>query len=225
MVLSLTYLINIVSLAVILLISIWLHEYAHAYVSYIQWDPTPKLQWRLTTNPFKHIDIIWFLMIFLIWFGWWKPVQINPYYYKNPVKWELFTALAGPATNLCLSIIGIILILIIWKISGLALTDIYLGNYDFLIWFFLKFSMINIALAVFNMIPLPPLDGFRLVKIISAKFASNIERYTTYIAIWLILLIVLGERVIWLDVVWNFISTVSSSIFNAIFTLFSSIFY
>ena len=225
MVLSLTYLINIVSLAVILLISIWLHEYAHAYVSYIQWDPTPKLQWRLTTNPFKHIDIIWFLMIFLIWFGWWKPVQINPYYYKNPVKWELFTALAGPATNLCLSIIGIILILIIWKISGLALTDIYLGNYDFLIWFFLKFSMINIALAVFNMIPLPPLDGFRLVKIISAKFASNIERYTTYIAIWLILLIVLGERVIWLDVVWNFISTISSSIFNAIFTLFSSIFY
>ena len=225
MVLSLTYLINIVSLAVILLISIWLHEYAHAYVSYIQWDPTPKLQWRLTTNPFKHIDIIWFLMIFLIWFGWWKPVQINPYYYKNPVKWELFTALAGPATNLCLSIIGIILILIIWKISGLALTDIYLGNYDFLIWFFLKFSMINIALAVFNMIPLPPLDGFRLVKIISAKFASNIEKYTTYIAIWLILLIVLGERVIWLDVVWNFISTVSSSIFNAIFTLFSSIFY
>lgn len=222
---SLAYVINIVSLAIILLISIWLHEYAHAYVSYIQWDPTPKIQWRLTTNPFKHVDIIWFLMIFLIWFGWWKPVQINPYYYKNPVKWELFTALAGPATNLCLAIIGIILILIIWKISGLALTDIYLGNYDFLIWFFLKFSMINIALAVFNMIPLPPLDGFRLVKIISTKFASNIEKYTTYIAIGLILLIVLGERVIWLDVVWNFISTVSSSIFNGLFTLFSSIFY
>lgn len=219
------YIIDIVSLAIILLISVWLHEYAHAYVSYIQWDPTPKLQWRLTTNPFKHVDIIWFFMIFLIWFGWWKPVIINPAYYKNPVKWEVLTAFAGPAMNILLSIIGIILMLIVGKISWLGINDIYLGNYGFLIWFLLKFSIINIGLAVFNMIPLPPLDGFRLVKIISAKFASNIENYTNYIAIWFVILIIFGERLLGYDIVWNFISTVSSSIFNAIFTLFSSIFY
>lgn len=222
---TISYIVDILSLAVILLISIWLHEYAHAYVSFIQWDPTPKIQWRLTTNPFKHIDIIWFLMIFLIWFGWWKPVQINPYYYKNPVRWELFTALAWPATNICLSIIGIMLMLVVWKITWLGINDIYLGNFGYLVWFFVKFSIINIALAVFNMIPIPPLDGFRLVKIVSANFAAKIENYTRYIALWLIILVVFGERLLGYDVIWNFISSVSSSIFNFFFTLFASIFY
>ena len=202
------------SLAIILLIAIGLHEYAHAYVSYRLWDPTPKLQWRLTMNPLKHIDVVWFLMIFLIWFWWWKPVQINPSYYKNPVKWEFLVAFAGPIMNLLLATIWIILMLIVAKFAWLGVNDIYLWNFGYVEQFLLMFSMLNIGLAVFNLIPIPPLDGFRIVKIISVKFATMIEQYTRYIMIWLVLVVLL-----WQNQIWWFLSTVSEWIFR--FLLYS----
>ena len=218
--LTISTIVYYLSIAIILLIAIWLHEYSHAYVSYKLWDPTPKLQWRLTTNPFKHIDIVWFFMIFLIWFGWWKPVQVNPYYYKDPVKWELMVALAWPAMNMVLAILWIILILTVSKISWLGINNIYLWNSNYIISFLYQFSIINICLAVFNMIPLPPLDGFRLVKIVSLKFANIIEQYTRYIVIAFLLVVLLGQNVIW----W-FLGSVTWSIFEFLFTLFAGIFY
>ena len=211
---------DIVTLAIILLIAISLHEYSHAYVSYRLWDPTPKLQWRLTTNPLKHIDPIGFLMIFLIWFGWWKPVQINPYYYKNPLKWELLVALAWPAMNLVLAIIWIFVMLVSAKLTWMWLENIMTWNYWFGTNFLIQFSMINICLAVFNMIPLPPLDGFRIVKMISLKFANMIEKYTQYIVIWFLVIVLL-----WRNPIWQFLSNTSYAIFRLIFTFFSSIFY
>ena len=81
-------------IAIILLVSIGLHEYAHARSSHKLGDPTPKLQGRLTPNPLKHVDPIGFVMIFLIGFGLGKPVQINPSYYKKPLRDELITSLA-----------------------------------------------------------------------------------------------------------------------------------
>ena len=215
-----TSILDIVTLAIILLIAIWLHEYSHAYVSYKLWDPTPKLQWRLTTNPFKHIDPIWFLMIFLIWFWWWKPVQVNPYYYKNPVKWEFLVALAWPAMNLVLAIIWIFVMLVSAKLTWTWLENIMTGNYWFVTSFLMQFSMINITLAVFNMIPLPPLDGFRIVKIISLKFAEKIEKYTQYIVFAFLVLVF-----VWKSPIWNFLSTTSYAIFKFIFTFFANIFY
>jgi len=211
---------DIVTLAVILLIAIWLHEYSHAYVSYKLWDPTPKLQWRLTTNPLKHIDPIWFLMIFLIWFWWWKPVQINPSYYKNPLKWELLVALAWPAMNLALAIIGIFVMLVSAKLTWTWLESFMAGNFGFWTNFLMQLSMINICLAVFNMIPLPPLDWFRIVKMISLKFANMIEKYTQYIVMWFLVIVLL-----WRNPIWNFLSNTSYAIFRLIFTFFSSIFY
>lgn len=215
-----TSILDIVTLAIILLIAIWLHEYSHAYVSYKLWDPTPKLQWRLTTNPLKHIDPIGFLMIFLIWFWWWKPVQVNPYYYKNPVKWEFLVALAWPAMNLVLAIIGIFVMLVSAKLTWAWLENIMTGNYWFVTSFLMQFSMINITLAVFNMIPLPPLDGFRIVKIISLKFAEKIEKYTQYIVFAFLVLVF-----VWKSPIWNFLSTTSYAIFKFIFTFFANIFY
>jgi Zn-dependent protease len=210
---------DIVTLAIILLIAIWLHEYSHAYVSYKLWDPTPKLQWRLTTNPFKHIDPIWFLMIFLIWFWWWKPVQINPYYYKNPVKWEFLVALAWPAMNLVLAIIWIFVMLVSAKLTWTWLENIMTGNYWFMTNFLMQFSMLNIWLAVFNMLPIPPLDGFRIVKMISLKFANKIEMYGQYITIWFLILLFFWKPFL------IFLSSISDTIFKLIFTFFSSIFY
>ena len=213
--------IEIISLAIILLISIGLHEYAHAYVSYKLWDPTPKIQWRLTSNPLKHMDPIWFLMIFLIWFGWWKPVQVNPMYYKDPIKWELIVALAWPATNLVLSIWWIILLLISAKVLGMWINDIFLNSWNWLTIFLVQFSMINIVLAIFNLIPIPPLDGFRIVKMISYEFASFVERYTTYISIFFLILILWPGR----SGIGNFLWVISKSIFQFIFTIFANIFY
>jgi len=211
---------NIVTLAVILLIAIWLHEYSHAYVSYKLGDPTPKLQWRLTTNPLKHIDLIWFVMIFLIGFWWWKPVQINPAYYKNPLKWELLVALAWPAMNLLLAICGVFVMLLSSKLTWIWIDGIIYWKYGFGMDFLMQFSMINICLAVFNMIPLPPLDWFRIVKMISLKFANKIEQYAQYIAIWFLVIVLVGQNPI-----WQFLSNTSYTIFRLIFTFFASIFY
>lgn len=204
---------NIIQLAIILAISIGLHEYAHAYISYKLWDPTPKLQGRLTPNPLKHIDPIWFIMIFLVNFWRGKPVQVNPMYYKNPWKWELIVALWWPATNLILAIIWIFIILIYSKILGLPITSIFQSNIDIINLFWIKFSIVNIALAIFNLIPIPPLDGFRIIKFYLKENSQNIERY------WIFLLIFV------LFFIWPFISQATQFIFNILFTIFWNIFY
>jgi len=204
---------NIIQLAIILAISIWLHEYAHAYVSYKLWDPTPKLQWRLTPNPIKHIDPIWFLMIFFVHFWWWKPVQVNPMYYKNPFKWELIVSLAWPSTNLILAIIWIFIVLIYSKLLWLPITAIYQTNIDIVNTFWLNFSIINIGLAIFNMIPIPPLDWFRIIKFFLKEKAYNLEKFWIF---WLIIVLFL---------IWPFIYRATQFIFNILFTIFWNIFY
>jgi len=159
-------LIQIIVLAIILVISIWFHEYAHAWVSYILWDPTPKLQWRLTPNPLKHIDPIGFLMIFLIHFWWWKPVQVNPMYYKNKLRDELLVALAGPFANFLMAFIGSALYVLFarfWLLDPLTQTFLY--------WFI----FINIALAIFNLIPIYPLDWYRIIKFLNPSLIVAIE--------------------------------------------------
>ncbi|MFA5748104.1 MAG: site-2 protease family protein [Candidatus Absconditabacterales bacterium] len=213
--------IEIIQLAIILAISIGMHEYAHAYVSYRLGDPTPKLQGRLTPNPLKHIDPIGFLMIFLIHFGRGKPVQINPMYYKNPRKGELIVALAGPAMNLVLAIIGVVIIMIYSRIIGLSINGIFMNNIDIVNGFRINFSIINIALAIFNLLPIPPLDGFRLIKMFWRKLGEMIEKYTLYISIFF-LIFILGPGS---GIVGSFLSGVSTFIFNLFFQFIGLIFY
>jgi len=193
-----------------------MHEYAHAYVSYRLGDPTPKLQWRLTPNPLKHIDPIGFLMIFIAHFGRWKPVQINPLYYKNPRKGELMVALAGPATNMVLAIVGIFVMLIYAKLMWGTPNDIFLNNIDLMINFWMQFSYLNIALAIFNLIPIAPLDGYRLIKIRWHALAEFMEKNARFWIIFVIALVYLASPV--------FVA-VSSSIFNFLFTLIGQLFY
>lgn len=216
-----TDIMSIIFVAITLCISIGLHEYAHAWTSYKFWDPTPKLQWRLTPNPIKHLDPIGFLMIFLIGFGRWKPVQINPNNYKNPMQTELIVALAWPITNIALAIIAITITLVYATIIGLKQTDILIGSGDIIIQFWTLFAFINIALAVFNMIPLPPLDGFRIIKTFVPKLWRYMTRYSLYISIIFLILILGPGR--WL-IGW-FIRWVSQSIFTIFYTLISVIFY
>ncbi len=215
------WIVETIELAIILLISIGLHEYAHAYVSYKLGDPTPKLQWRLTPNPLKHLDPIWFLMVFLIGFGRWKPVQINPMYYKHPLRGEFLVAMAGPIMNLVLAIIGIFVILIYAKIASISLNAIAVGTSDVAVNFWMLFSFLNITLAIFNLIPIPPLDGFRIIKMIRWKWAQLVEKYTLYISlIFLVFILWPGSTAI-----GNFLSNVSTWIFNVLFVIIGQLFY
>lgn len=207
---------EIIQLAIILAVSIGMHEYAHAYVSYSLGDPTPKLQWRLTPNPLKHIDPIGFLMIFVAHFGRGKPVQVNPLHYKNPRRWELMVALAWPATNLILAIVWILVILIYAKIMGWTPNDIFMGNIDLMIQFWIKFSYLNIALAVFNLIPIAPLDGYRLIKIRWHKGAEWMERNARFGIIFVIALVYIASPIF---------TKVATAIFNFLFMIIGQIFY
>ena len=218
-VVGLEQIIYYIFLVIILLISIWLHEYAHAWTSYRLWDPTPVLQWRLTPNPLKHIDIVWFISVFLIWFWWWKPVQINPIYYKNPTRDETLTAFAWPAMNLVLAFLWMLIMMVYGKIMWIGIQDLLVG-WDYVILFRQMFIIMNIWLAVFNMIPLPPLDWYRLIKVLWKKWAQRMEKNVMRISMALIVLIVSGSPVI-----SGYISVVSDAIYRLFFMLFSLIFY
>ena len=232
--LGLEQVIYYVFLVIILLVSIWLHEYAHAWMSYRLWDPTPVLQWRLTPNPLKHIDIIWFFAIFIIHFWWWKPVKINPAYYKNPVRDETLTAFAWPTMNLVLAFFWMLVMMIYALICWVSIeflphsyidvllynNDFSLYGHDFVLLFWGLFIWINISLAVFNMIPLPPLDGYRLIKVFWKKLAQRMEKNAMLISMILIILIVS-----WSPIIGKYILIVSDVVYRLFFMLFSLIFY
>lgn len=205
---------------VVMLVSLTAHEYAHARASYKQWDPTPVLQWRLSLNPFRHIDIIWFICVFLIGFWWAKPVVVNPLYYKNPKKWEILTAFAGPAMNLVLAFLWMFIMMVYAKIMWIWVQDLLMMDWDLVVFFWQILIHLNIWLAVFNMIPLPPLDGYRLVKIFREKWAQWMEKNMQWISLVFIVLIVS-----WSPIISGYISTVSDMIYRLFFTLFSLIFY
>ena len=171
-----------IQIGIIFIVSVSLHEFAHAYASYKLGDPTPKIQWRLTPNPIKHIDPIWFILIFLIGFGRGRPVQIDPSYYKKPYRDELIVALAGPLTNVILGILAIIIMMVYMKTFALGLNALSTQT-DLVIQFWITFAVTNFALAAFNMIPLPPLDGYRLIKVFNHNAGAFLEKNVWIISI------------------------------------------
>jgi Zn-dependent protease len=153
-------------LIVIVLISITVHEYSHAKAADMLGDPTPRLAGRLTLNPIAHIDPIGFLMFIVIKIGWAKPVPINPYNFKDPKKDVIIVGAAGPISNFLMA----------WVVAILAKTLPISGW----AWYSItqSFVFINIALAVFNLLPIPPLDGSRIfTQYLPYEWQENLERY------------------------------------------------
>ena len=155
-----------------IILALTFHEAAHGYASYWLGDPTPKIQGRLSLNPAHHIDPVGFVTLLLFGFGWGQPVQINPGYYKHRRRDEFIVAIAGAATNLILAVITSFII------KGLlnGMTEFfYYGIGGILLDILLYVFSINIVLMAFNLLPVPPLDGFGIVTQI-----FNLQKYDWY---------------------------------------------
>lgn len=184
---------RILLLIVPMLLALTAHELAHAWVADKLGDPTARMLGRITINPIKHLDPIGTLAILLTgMFGWAKPVPVNPSNFKNPAKAMKWVALAGPITNLSLAaIFAIIAKLMIIGVGPFALrTSTVLAP----IFIMVNFSIIlNVALGVFNMIPIPPLDGSKvLMSILPYDRAIAFSKIEPYGFIILIVLIYTG---------------------------------
>ncbi len=139
------------------LIAIVFHETSHGLMSYLLGDPTPKEQGRLTLNPSKHLDLFGTLCLVFLGFGWAKPVRVDPRYYKNH-KWGMaFVALAGPLANFIIAMFGGLMYAILLKFSS------FTGISEMLAEFSMYLVMINVGLGIFNLIPIPPLDGSKII--------------------------------------------------------------
>ena len=179
---SIDTLIGLCASAFVVFCTLPIHEYAHAFVATKLGDDTPRLSGRLTLNPLAHIDIMGAVMILLVGFGYANC--------KNPKAGMALTAAAGPASNLIMSVIFILLSNISFVIYCKT-NDSIVARVAFL--FFFYAAMINISLAVFNLIPIPPLDGSRIVGLlIPNKIYYQIMKYERYIIIVVFVLLALG---------------------------------
>lgn len=191
------------SLAVIFL-TMPVHEFAHAFVATKLGDPTPKYQGRLSLNPFNHIDYFGALCILLFGFGWARPVGINSRNFDNPKRDMALTALAGPVSNLIVAFIILFLTNFLYALVGLT-------NFTFLFYiaiFFSYIANINITLAVFNLIPIPPLDGSRLLfALLPDRIYYRIMQYERFLFIIVLVVCYTG-------VLGGPLSAISSLIYN-----------
>lgn len=201
----------------VVLISMSLHEACHAYVSDRLGDPTPRNNGRLTLNPLKHLDPLGTLLFFVAGVGWAKPVPISPLYYKDRKKGTLVVSAAGPLSNVVLAFIASIMLVILHSTvfpgivaKGGVARDAWSILYNFLNILY----VVNISFVAFNLIPIPPLDGSKiLAAVLPEKQYFKLMQYENYIGMFFILISFLKPGIIITlirPIVWFFDTAIST---------------
>jgi len=161
------------------IIGLTVHEFSHAYMAFRLGDPTAKDEGRLTLNPLKHIDWLGFFLIVVAGFGWAKPVSFNPDHLKHKHRDEILISIAGPLSNLVTAFLLFLIARGLYFLAYFNSTDIGLEIVNLIV----VWGVINISLFIFNLIPLPPLDGSHLyltfLKEINPRLMTNLYKYGT----------------------------------------------
>ncbi|HYK73024.1 MAG TPA: site-2 protease family protein [Pseudoneobacillus sp.] len=161
--------------AITLMIAFTVHEFAHAYVAYKFGDETAKRQGRLTLNPIQHLDPIGTLLILIAGFGWARPVPVNRFFFKNPRLAGILVSVAGPISNLLLASLGFLIWYALLATGSAEQLPTYVPD------FFNVFIDLNLVLFVFNLIPLPPLDGYRIIEdLVPNHIRAKMTQYEVY---------------------------------------------
>lgn len=198
--------IYILSSVAVIFLTMPVHEFAHAFAAYKLGDSTQKYAGRLTLNPFAHIDWFGALCILLAGFGWAKPVQVNPYYFKNQKSGMAITAIAGPLANLVVAFICLF-------ISNFFRFALDIGFAVYIAIFFRYIASINISLAVFNLIPVPPLDGSKILAVILPdRLYYKLMQYERYIYFAVLILVFSGALDVPISIARHYILNVFDNI-------------
>lgn len=203
-------LIRLIVVIPVILISLSFHEFSHAAMADFLGDPTPRRSGRLTLNPLKHLDIVGSILILFTNFGWAKPVVVDPRYFRVPQRAMVSVAIAGPLSNVILAIVGVL----IMRLFSMVVHQVGSPFLILLVLIFLQMLVIiNLSLALFNLLPIPPLDGSRIVSyLLPAKHQFQYQQFAAIAPLVLMLLFFVGA----LGVVFSPIITVSFNYLMAV---------
>lgn len=195
--------------AIIVFIVLPIHELAHAWAAHLLGDDTAKWNGRLVFNPLRHLDLFGTLMIVLFGVGYAKPVPVNPYNFRKPKRDMALCALAGPLSNIAMAIVAVA----VFRICCFLVTDSDLLMYLYLILIDV-FASVNIGLAVFNLLPIPPMDGSKIFGLfLPDRWVYTMERYSRQISMVVILLLFTGV----LDVPLSFLRGILGNLIGSMF--------
>lgn len=200
-----------------ILISLSVHEWSHAMVATRLGDPTPHSHGRLTLNPLAHLDMLGAILFLTVGFGWAKPVPVNPVYFSDPKHGTMLTALAGPLSNFFLALFAYI-VLGVLGYTGDSVWQMLMTSPDSLrtvvVSFFSFFLFINLGMMAFNLLPIAPLDGSKIVQaFVPLRHEDQFDQFLR-MGPYILLGILLSERIIGLDLFGPWIGTIMDSVLH-----------